>query len=54
MTSRSWKIEAAPEAGMADAICCAGERDVYAELSINFQYGTRAGLKHAGGTPEGN
>jgi hypothetical protein len=26
---------------------------VYPELSINFQYGIRAGLKHAGITPEG-
>lgn len=28
--------------------------DIYAELSINFQYDTRAGLKHAGGTQEGD
>lgn len=32
---------------------CATARDVYVELSINFQYGTRAGLRHAGGTLEG-
>jgi len=28
--------------------------DVYAELSINFQYDTRAGLRHAGRTQEGD
>lgn len=28
-------------------------RGVYAELSINFQYGIRAGIKHTGMTLEG-
>jgi hypothetical protein len=43
-----------PEDGpMTDPAQSLNLRSVYAELSINFQYGTRAGLKHAGGTLEG-
>lgn len=51
---RRRKTEPVPGATAPDPACCADARSVYAELSINFQYGTRAGLKYAGGTPEGN
>lgn len=51
---RRRKTEPVPGAPAPDQACRADERSVYAELSINFQYGTRAGSKHAGGTPEGN
>jgi hypothetical protein len=43
-----------PEGQVADPDPHIFRRDVYLELNINFQYGsTRAGLRHAGGTPEG-
>jgi hypothetical protein len=51
---RKRKTETAPSALWSEPADWLGERGIYAELSINFQYGTRAGLKHAGGTPEGN
>lgn len=50
---RQRKTEPVPATNVPDPARCADERGVYAELSINFQYGTRAGLKHAGRTPEG-
>ncbi len=40
--------------GLDPAKRYAGSPDVYAELSINFQYDTRAGLRHAGRTQEGD
>jgi hypothetical protein len=50
----SWLMASQPEDGpMTDPAQCLNLRGVYAELSINFQYGTRAGLRHAGGTLEG-
>lgn len=39
---------------MPETANCAEARNVYVKLSINFQYGTRAGLEHTGETPEGN
>lgn len=51
---RRWLSALLPEDGpMTDPAHCLNVRGVYAELSINFQYGTRAGLRHAGGTLEG-
>jgi hypothetical protein len=38
---------------MTDPALCLNLRSVYAELSINFQYGTRDGLTDARRTLEG-
>ncbi len=51
---RSFPPAPSPEDGQqADPTGDANLRSVYAELSINFQYGTRDGSRSARGTLEG-